>query len=90
MAAVRSPREMLLNRVAIVGVFLALIVMLGPIYWIAATSFKPRNLATTVPPTDLFEPTVAPGAMTTSAADTATRMVAAAIPAPLSVTVAVT
>ncbi|MXU64324.1 carbohydrate ABC transporter permease [Oceanomicrobium pacificus] len=60
MSAVRTPREVLLNRVAVVAVFVALFIMLAPIYWIASTSFKPRNLATTVPPTILFEPTVAP------------------------------
>jgi len=60
MAGVRTPREILTNRVAIVAVFVALAIMLTPIYWIAATSFKPRNLATTIPPTVVFEPTVSP------------------------------
>ena len=60
MAAIQTRREVLLNRAAIAAVFVALIIMLAPIYWIASTSFKPRNLATTVPPTILFEPTVAP------------------------------
>jgi multiple sugar transport system permease protein len=60
MAGVRTPREILTNRMAIVAVFVALAIMLIPIYWIAATSFKPRNLATTIPPTVVFEPTVSP------------------------------
>ena len=60
MAGVRTPREVFTNRLAIVAVFVALAIMLTPIYWIAATSFKPRNLATTIPPTVIFEPTVAP------------------------------
>ncbi|PHR21083.1 MAG: sugar ABC transporter permease [Hoeflea sp.] len=60
MAGVRTPREILTNRVAIVAVFVALAIMLTPIYWIASTSFKPRNLATTIPPTVVFEPTVSP------------------------------
>jgi multiple sugar transport system permease protein len=37
-------------------VLVALLIMLAPIYWIGATAFKPRNLATTVPPTVFFEP----------------------------------
>ncbi len=60
MAAVRSPREVWINRAAIAAVFVALIIMLAPIYWITSTAFKPRNLATTIPPTVVFEPTVAP------------------------------
>jgi multiple sugar transport system permease protein len=60
MAGVRTPREKWTNRAAIAAVFVALIIMLTPIYWIAATAFKPRNLATTIPPTVVFEPTVAP------------------------------
>ena len=30
------------------------LIFLAPIYWIASTAFKPRNLATTVPPTVVF------------------------------------
>ena len=41
-------------------IVLALIVFLAPIYWIGSTAFKPRNLATTVPPTVLFQPEVSP------------------------------
>ena len=29
-----------------------------PIYWITSTAFKPRSLATTVPPTVFFKPEV--------------------------------
>lgn len=60
MAAVRSQREIWSNRVAILAVIVALFIMLAPIYWIASTAFKPRNLATTIPPTVAFEPTIAP------------------------------
>ncbi len=60
MAAVRTTGEVLGNRVAIVAVLLITLVFLAPIYWITATSFKPRNLATTVPPTVLFEPEISP------------------------------
>ena len=60
MAGVRTPREKWTNRTAILAVFVALIIMLTPIYWIAATAFKPRNLATTIPPTVVFTPEVSP------------------------------
>jgi multiple sugar transport system permease protein len=59
-AAVRSPAEKVLDRVAIVAVVLITVVMLSPIYWIASTAFKPRNLATTVPPTVFFVPESTP------------------------------
>ncbi len=60
MAEVKTKGEVIFNRAAVVAVLIALVVMLTPIFWIAATAFKPRNLATTAPPTVLFEPTVAP------------------------------
>ncbi|MBA3449292.1 MAG: carbohydrate ABC transporter permease [Pseudaminobacter sp.] len=60
MAAVRTSGEVALNRLAIVAVLLVTIVFLAPIYWIASTAFKPRNLATTIPPTVLFEPEISP------------------------------
>ena len=60
MSAVRTKREVWMNRTAIVAVLMALVIMLVPIFWITATAFKPRNLATTVPPTVMFEPTIAP------------------------------
>ncbi len=60
MAAVRTSSEIAANRVAIVAVLVITIVFLAPIYWIVSTSFKPRNLATTVPPTVVFEPEVSP------------------------------
>ncbi|MGJ5619396.1 carbohydrate ABC transporter permease [Sulfitobacter sp. MF3-043] len=60
MAGVRTPREKWINRTAIFAVFIALIIMLTPIYWITATAFKPRNLATTIPPTVVFTPEVSP------------------------------
>ena len=60
MAEVKTKSEVVMNRVAIVAVFVALIIMLTPIYWIASTAFKPRSLATTVPPTVMFEPTLTP------------------------------
>src|SRR5690606_34878286 len=60
MAAVRTSREIALNRIAIVAVLVVTIIFLAPIYWIVSTSFKPRNLATTIPPTVVFTPEISP------------------------------
>jgi multiple sugar transport system permease protein len=60
MAVVSSPRKAVFNRLAIVGVLIATIVFLAPIYWIASTAFKPRDLATSVPPTVFFTPEITP------------------------------
>jgi multiple sugar transport system permease protein len=60
MAAVRSPGQRALNRAAVVVVTAIAIVFLAPLYWIGSTAFKPRALATTVPPTVLFTPDVTP------------------------------
>ena len=60
MAAVQSRGEVVVNRVAIVAVLMATLVFLAPLYWIASTAFKPRNLATTVPPTVFFAPEISP------------------------------
>jgi multiple sugar transport system permease protein len=58
MAAVRSPRQRVFNRIAIAVVVVITIIFLSPIYWITTTAFKPRSQATSVPPTVLFEPEV--------------------------------
>jgi len=58
MAAVQSSGRTAVNRIAIVAVIIATLIFLAPIYWIASTAFKPRNLATTVPPTVLFQPEI--------------------------------
>lgn len=60
MAVVSSSGQKLGNRVAIAAVIVLTIIFLTPIYWIGSTAFKPRNLATTAPPTILFEPEVSP------------------------------
>jgi len=60
MAAVQTAGERALNKVAIAAVLIITLIFLAPIYWIVSTSFKPRNLATTVPPTILFEPEISP------------------------------
>ncbi len=60
MAAIKTKGEVIGNRIAIAAVLVALFVMLVPIAWIGATAFKPRSLATTVPPTVFFEPELSP------------------------------
>ncbi len=60
MAAVQTTSERVLNRVAIVAVLVVTLIFLAPIYWIASTAFKPRNLATTIPPTVVFTPEISP------------------------------
>lgn len=60
MAAVQTTSERALNKIAIAGVIVVTLIFLAPIYWIVSTSFKPRNLATTIPPTVLFEPEISP------------------------------
>ena len=60
MATVQSARKAVLNRVAIVAVLVATIIFLAPIYLIASTAFKPKSLATSVPPTVLFQPEITP------------------------------
>lgn len=60
MAAVQTRSERALNRVAIAAVLVITLLFLAPIYWITSTAFKPRNLATTIPPTVIFEPEVSP------------------------------
>src|SRR5262245_41250491 len=58
MAAVQSNRQRAMNRAAVALVVLITLVYLVPIYWITSTAFKPRSLATTVPPTVVFTPEV--------------------------------
>ncbi|MBB5754135.1 carbohydrate ABC transporter permease [Prosthecomicrobium pneumaticum] len=60
MAAIRTPVQVALNRTAIAAVLVITLIFLAPIYWIASTAFKPRNLATTIPPTVIFEPELSP------------------------------
>ena len=50
MAAVTSKGQRLWNRMLVATVFVLVIVFLAPLYWISSTAFKPRSLATTVPP----------------------------------------
>ena len=60
MALVRTSGQRTMNRVAIAVVLVATVIFLAPMYWIASTAFKPRNLATSVPPTVFFQPEVTP------------------------------
>ena len=60
MAAVRTTGETLRHRLALAVLAVMLVVFLAPIFWITATAFKPRNLATTVPPTVFFQPEISP------------------------------
>ena len=60
MAQVQTPAEKGLNKLAIVGVLIITMIFLAPIYWIASTAFKPRNLSTTIPPTVVFTPEISP------------------------------
>jgi multiple sugar transport system permease protein len=56
MAAVQSTGHRALNRAAVALVVVITLIYLIPIYWITTTAFKPRSLATTVPPTIVFKP----------------------------------
>jgi multiple sugar transport system permease protein len=55
-AAVQSKTHSALNRAAVALVVVITLIYLIPIYWITTTAFKPRSLATTVPPTVVFKP----------------------------------
>src|SRR5260221_14694012 len=60
MASVTSKGHRIWNRVLIALVFLLVVIYLLPLYWISSTAFKPRSLATTVPPTVFFRPEITP------------------------------
>jgi len=60
MAAVTSRAQRIAHPVAIVAIIVATLIFLSPIYWIASTAFKPRAVATSVPPTLVFTPEFTP------------------------------
>jgi len=60
MAAVTTTGQRVGRTVALVAIVAAVLVFLSPIYWIGSTAFKPREVATSVPPTVFFEPTLTP------------------------------
>lgn len=60
MAAVTSRAQRFGRPVAILAIIAVTLIFLSPILWIGATAFKPRAVATSVPPTVFFEPEVTP------------------------------
>jgi multiple sugar transport system permease protein len=60
MAVVSSPGKRIRNRLAIAAIVIVTLIFLAPIYWIASTAFKPRDVATSVPPTVFFTPELTP------------------------------
>lgn len=60
MSAVESNRSRFFNKIAVVVVLILTGIYLIPLYWIASTAFKPRLVATSVPPTVIFKPEVTP------------------------------
>ncbi len=60
MAAVTSRAQQFGKPVAIIAILAATLLFLSPIYWIASTAFKPRAVATSVPPTVFFQPEITP------------------------------
>lgn len=60
MAAVESSYSRFFNKAVIAFVLVIMVVYLIPLYWIGSTAFKPRELATTVPPTVIFKPEITP------------------------------
>jgi multiple sugar transport system permease protein len=60
MPAVTSRAQRAGNRIAIAAIVVVLIIFLAPLYWIGSTAFKPRSVATSVPPTVFFQPEITP------------------------------
>jgi multiple sugar transport system permease protein len=60
MAAVTSRAQQIGKPIAIIGIIAVTLLFLSPIYWISSTAFKPRAVATSVPPTVIFQPEVTP------------------------------
>ena len=60
MAAVTSRSQRLGKPLAVLAIIAAVLIFLAPIYWIGSTAFKPRAVATSVPPTVFFQPEVTP------------------------------
>lgn len=60
MAAVTSRAQQISRPVAIIAILLTTLLFLSPIYWIGSTAFKPRAVATSVPPTVMFQPELTP------------------------------
>jgi multiple sugar transport system permease protein len=60
MAVVSTRAGRLGDRIAVAAVIVVTLIFLSPIYWITSTAFKPLVLATSVPPTVVFEPEITP------------------------------
>jgi multiple sugar transport system permease protein len=60
MASVTSRSQRIGRPIAILAIIAATLIFLSPIYWITSTAFKPRAVATSVPPTVFFTPEVTP------------------------------
>ena len=60
MAVVSTRAGRLGNRIVIAAVIVVTLIFLAPIYWITSTAFKPLVLATSVPPTVVFQPEITP------------------------------
>ncbi|MEP7240821.1 MAG: carbohydrate ABC transporter permease [Devosia sp.] len=60
MAVVSTRAGRLGNRLAIAVVVVITLIFLSPIYWITATAFKPLLLATSIPPSVVFQPQITP------------------------------
>jgi multiple sugar transport system permease protein len=60
MPAVTSRAQRIGHPIAIVAIIAATLIFLAPILWIASTAFKPRAVATSVPPTVVFTPEITP------------------------------
>ena len=60
MAAVTSRSQRLGKPLAVLAIIASVLIFLAPIYWIGSTAFKPRAVATSVPPTVFFQPEVTP------------------------------
>ncbi|MEQ1771278.1 MAG: carbohydrate ABC transporter permease [Devosia sp.] len=60
MATVTSKSQKFTRPVALIVIALVTLIFLSPIYWIGSTAFKPRSVATSVPPTIVFTPEVTP------------------------------
>ncbi len=60
MAAVQSSAQRVGHPIAVVAIVVVTLIFLSPIYWIASTAFKPRAVATSVPPTVVFTPELTP------------------------------
>src|ERR1700741_4029881 len=60
MPAVRTRSQRVFHRVAVAAVVIITLIFLSPIYWIGSTAFKARAIATSVPPTVIFQPELTP------------------------------